>query len=69
MRVFDVSVHAWDLARAVDADDRLDPELVGAVLGVLDAMPTGPGFGIVPVGTATRADSLQVQLLDRCGRR
>lgn len=69
MRVFDVAVHAWDLARAVDADDRLDPDLVQTVLDVLDAMPTGPGFGIVPIGVATGADSPQVQLLDRCGRR
>src|SRR5581483_4485665 len=31
MRVGDALLHAWDLARAIDADDRLDPELVGEV--------------------------------------
>ena len=27
----DLAVHAWDLAKGIDADDRLDPELVTAV--------------------------------------
>ncbi|WP_067964645.1 TIGR03086 family metal-binding protein [Nocardiopsis trehalosi] len=30
---FDLAVHAWDLARAIGADDRLDPGLSHALLG------------------------------------
>lgn len=35
-QVSDVTVHAWDLARAVGADEHLDPGLVAAVWEVLD---------------------------------
>jgi hypothetical protein len=69
MRVFDVTVHAWDLARAAGGDERLDPELAQAVLDVVRALPDGPGFGIVPVGAAVDADPPQVRLLDLSGRR
>ena len=69
MRVFDVTVHAWDLARAADGDERLDPELAAAVLDVVLALPNGPGFGIVPVGAAVDTDPPQVRLLDLSGRR
>ncbi len=30
-RVLDLAVHAWDLSRAIDVDDRLDEELVAAL--------------------------------------
>ena len=66
---FDLVVHAWDLARAVDGDEQLDPALASTVLGVVVAMPDGPGFGIEPLGAATAADSPQVRLLDLSGRR
>lgn len=33
----DVTVHAWDLARATGSDETLDPELVSAVWSDLDA--------------------------------
>jgi uncharacterized protein (TIGR03086 family) len=69
MRVFDVAVHAWDLARATGADERLDPQLAVVVLDVLRGMHDGPGFGIVPIGAASRDDPPQVQLLDLSGRR
>jgi uncharacterized protein (TIGR03086 family) len=32
LRVLDVTVHAWDLARAIGADERLDPDLVDFAL-------------------------------------
>ena len=37
-------IHAWDLARAVGADERLDPELVDACAAWFAEMepPTGP---------------------------
>jgi uncharacterized protein (TIGR03086 family) len=69
MRVFDVAVHTWDLARATDGDERLDPDLAQSVLDILTGMPAGAGFGIVPIGAATASDSPQVQVLDLSGRR
>jgi hypothetical protein len=35
LRVIDVSVHAWDLARAIGGDEQLDVELCHLVLDVL----------------------------------
>ena len=35
MRVFDISVHAWDLADALAQDDQLDEELCSMVLSEL----------------------------------
>jgi uncharacterized protein (TIGR03086 family) len=29
LRVDELAIHAWDLARAIDADEQLDPELMG----------------------------------------
>ncbi|MCZ2822260.1 TIGR03086 family metal-binding protein [Modestobacter sp. VKM Ac-2977] len=67
----DLTVHAWDLARAVDGDTELDPELVAeafryaeehlgedGVPGVFDALVE------VPPGA-----DLQTRLLARFGRR
>src|SRR4051794_15209950 len=31
--IFDLVVHAWDLARGIDGDDKLDPRLVEAAYG------------------------------------
>jgi hypothetical protein len=38
MRVGDALLHAWDLARAIGADDRLDPELVTQVWTAMSPM-------------------------------
>lgn len=35
-QVADVTIHTWDLARAIGADDTLDPELVDAVWTVFE---------------------------------
>ena len=35
-QVADVTIHSWDLARAVGADDRLDDELVAHVWTVFE---------------------------------
>ncbi|MBI4936399.1 MAG: TIGR03086 family protein [Actinobacteria bacterium] len=68
-RVFDITVHAWDLARSIGADDQLDADLVDAVLGIVDRGPAGMGFGIAPLGEADDTASPQARLLDLTGRR
>jgi uncharacterized protein (TIGR03086 family) len=66
----DVLVHAWDLARAVDGDDRLDPELCAQFLARL---PTdvealaATGMFAPPVAVPDGADP-QMRLLARLGR-
>ncbi len=67
LRTFDIAVHAWDLAVALDADRRLHTELVHHVLGVLDAEPD-IGFDIQPLGRAEVGADPQTILLDRSGR-
>jgi uncharacterized protein (TIGR03086 family) len=66
----DVFVHAWDLARAVRADDQLDPELCAHFLARLpadvDAL-AGSGMFAPPVPVADGSD-VQIQLLARLGR-
>jgi uncharacterized protein (TIGR03086 family) len=66
----DVLVHAWDLARAVSADDRLDPELCAEFLARLptdvDAL-AATGFFAPPVAVPDGADP-QTRLLARLGR-
>jgi uncharacterized protein (TIGR03086 family) len=66
----DVLVHTWDLARAVDADDRLDP---GWCALFIDKLPTdqdalsASGMFKHPVAVGGQADE-QSQLLGRLGR-
>jgi uncharacterized protein (TIGR03086 family) len=66
----DVFVHAWDLARAVDGDDRLDPELCAEFLARLptdvDAL-AATGMFAPPVAVPDGADP-QTRLLARLGR-
>lgn len=69
LRAYDVTLHAWDLARAIGADETLDPALVGQVLGVVERAHAGMGFGITPLGLAGPGASPQHRLLDLTGRR
>ncbi len=69
MRVFDVTVHAWDLARATGGDEGLPTELAGAALAAFTGLTEGPGFGIVAVGAVPDDAPALAQLLDRSGRR
>lgn len=66
----DVLVHTWDLARAVGADDHLDPEWFAAFL---DELPpdadtlSNPKLFAPPVWVGEGAD-VQSRLLGRLGR-
>lgn len=68
LRVFDLALHAWDLARAIDADDTLDPDLVDVVLGIVQADPAGMGFGITALDRADHDAPTQTRLLHLTGR-
>ncbi len=68
LRVFDITLHAWDLARSIGADERLDPELVDVVLNIVRNGPPGMGFGIAALGQVTDTASQQATLLDLTGR-
>jgi uncharacterized protein (TIGR03086 family) len=68
-RVFDVTLHGWDLARALGVDDQIRPELVEVVLDIVKKGPPGMGFGIAALGTANPDSPPQDQLLDLTGRR
>ena len=67
-RVFDMTIHAWDMARALGADENIGPELVDEVLAIVDSGPPGMGFGITALGIAEADSSPQVRLLDLTGR-
>jgi uncharacterized protein (TIGR03086 family) len=66
----DVLVHAWDLARAVGADDRLDPGWCERCYAALPADPnalTASGMFTAPVAVNDETD-VQARLLARLGR-
>jgi uncharacterized protein (TIGR03086 family) len=68
--VADLTVHAWDLARAIGADTELDGELITAALLVGERLPEDgvPGLFDPPVDTSPAA-SPQQRMLARFGRR
>ncbi|MBK9177977.1 MAG: TIGR03086 family protein [Acidimicrobiales bacterium] len=72
-RVGDLAVHAWDLARALGADETLDAELVEDVWRSTEPMAPVIGsigvFGTGPSGTVPEGAPLQQRLLDLMGRR
>ncbi|BCO35690.1 hypothetical protein [Mycobacterium heckeshornense] len=66
----DVLVHTWDLARAVGADDRLDPNWCALFFGQLPAEPDAlraSGMFAAPVAVDDDTD-IQSRLLARLGR-
>jgi uncharacterized protein (TIGR03086 family) len=73
LRVNELTVHAWDLARAIDSDDRLDEEVVTWLLEGLEPLrstvapsgPSPPGAGDDLPG-AGRQERL-LQLFGRAG--
>lgn len=73
MRVGDALLHAWDLARAISADEQLDPDLVAEVWTGMAPMAGFIGksgfFGSGPSGGVGEDAPLQTRLLDLSGRR
>jgi uncharacterized protein (TIGR03086 family) len=72
-RIGDHLLHTWDLARAVGADEALDPGAVETVWAVLEPMapmiPSIGVFGTGPSGSVGEDAPLQTRLLDLSGRR
>jgi uncharacterized protein (TIGR03086 family) len=72
-RISDLLVHQWDLARAIGADESLDPDVVRVVWD--DISPMKPiiaqlgVFGDGPSGDVSEDAPLQERLLDLMGRR
>jgi uncharacterized protein (TIGR03086 family) len=71
MRVLDVAVHTWDLARAIGADESLDPDVATFALTLQDTFEDGRERGsFAPPRGETPADSsAQTCLLHLLGRR
>ena len=67
-RVFDITLHAWDLARSIGADERLDRDLVDVVMSIVEDGPPGMGFGLAELGQVAATASAQDRLLDLTGR-
>jgi uncharacterized protein (TIGR03086 family) len=70
MRVVDLAVHAWDLARALDVDDALDPEAVAFALAQTELIEAGREQGSFVGATGElRPDAPpQARLLHLTGR-
>jgi len=68
--IFDAVVHSWDLARALEVDERLDPDLVEQVYAQAESMGdtlAGSGLFAEPVPVAEDADR-QSRLIGLTGR-
>jgi uncharacterized protein (TIGR03086 family) len=72
-RIGDLALHTWDLARAIGADETLNPELVEVVYERMAPMADMLGqvgvFGEGQSGTVGDQAGLQHKLLDLAGRR
>ena len=72
-RTADYALHAWDLARAIGADEELDPDLVALIWEGMAPMAPMIGqtgqFGGGPTGALGDDAPLQARLLDLAGRR
>ena len=71
MRVLDAAVHGWDLARAIGADETLEPNVVEFVLALSPEFERSRQQGVfsAPVGDASPDASPQASLLRLLGRR
>ncbi|MFI5709828.1 TIGR03086 family metal-binding protein [Kribbella sp. NPDC051620] len=70
MRILDAAVHAWDLARAIGADETLNDDVVAFLLAYsldLELGPQGHAFATTYADVSRNA-SPQDQLLHRLGR-
>ena len=72
-RIGDLTLHSWDLARAIGAEETLPEPLVEATWANLSPMAEFIGtvgvFGVGPSGSASADAPLQERLLDLAGRR
>jgi uncharacterized protein (TIGR03086 family) len=70
MRVLDSAVHAWDLARAIGADEALDDDVVAFALAYTADLDLGPQQRAFapPDADVPRDASPRDQLLQRLGR-
>ena len=72
-RIMDNGTHAWDLARALGADEQLDPALVTRMWDDIQPMAAGLGelgiFGDSSSGDVGGNAPLQTRYLDLVGRR
>jgi len=72
-RIGDLTLHAWDLARALGTDESLDPDLaryvLDAMLPIAGALGASGRFGDGPSGTVPDDAPVQLRLLDLSGRR
>ncbi len=72
-RIGDLTLHSWDLARAIGGDEELPDELVAVVWERLDSLRDNIAasglFGEGPSGEVPDDAPLQTRLLDLTGRR
>lgn len=73
MRVTELAVHGWDLARAIGADETLDPEVVASLWAfgepLAEILPSLGIFGSGASGNVPDSAPQQTRLLDMLGRR
>jgi uncharacterized protein (TIGR03086 family) len=72
-RIMDNATHAWDLARAIGVDEKLDDRMVGRMWDDIQPMAAGLGqlgiFGDSASGQVGEDAPLQTRYLDLVGRR
>jgi uncharacterized protein (TIGR03086 family) len=69
MRVMEHALHGWDLARSIDVDAQIDPDVVATLLAALDADATLlPRSGYPPVDALPDHLEPQARLLALTGR-
>ena len=73
LRLMDVTIHGWDLARSLGADETIPADVVAAVWVIvsedLHAIAASGAFGPGPSPTLLDDADLQTRLLDATGRR
>ncbi len=70
MRVLDVAIHGWDLARAIDADEALNDDVVAFLLAYTADLDLGAqqrAFALADAAVPRNA-APQDELLHRLGR-
>lgn len=72
-RIGEYGLHGWDLARAIGADDAIDPDVLEALWSLMEPLapflPATGMFGDGPSGTVPTDAPLQLRVLDLSGRR